>query len=314
LTQKEIEMKAAIIFHGGGINPSTGVFDESAKKCALAGMEILKKGGEALEAVVEAVRTAEDDPLFNSGTGSHLTLQGEAEMDAGVMDGRTLAAGAVGCIKRVKNPILVAKKVMEETDFVLLAGEGATEFARKCGFPDYDPVLDGRRQEWNAWMEKMKRKEKLPWPMDRYQQKVSRWVDTVGAVAIDRQGNLAAATSTGGYPLKMPGRLGDVAIISAATYADNAAGGVSITGNGELVIKTALSKSCCDLMHNGIPAQKALEAMVGYFNKRFNRPSVTIIAIDKNGEMGAARSVERTPHAYLSEVMTEPITNFAPIL
>lgn len=307
-------MKAAIIFHGGGINPATGAFAESAKRCVRLGMEILKNNGTALEAVAAAVQTAEDDPLFNNGTGSHLNMKGEIEMDASIMDGKTLAAGAVGCIKRVKNPVLVAKKVMEETDYLLLVGEGATEFARKVGFPDYDPTLEKRRLEWQDMIGKVKRGEPLPPPLDRIQQKIARWIDTVGAVAVDRQGNFAAATSTGGYPLKMPGRLGDVPIISAGTYAENSGGGASITGVGEVVIKTALAKSICDMMRSGVSAQKTTEALVDMLNKKFNRPPMTLIAIDKDGGVGAARNIELTPHAYLTEDLSEPVSNFAPIL
>ncbi len=162
-------------------------------------------------------------------------------------------------------------------------------------------------------MTKLRAGEELP-SIYKYWEKIRRWADTVGAVAIDQMGNIAAGTSSGGFPLKMPGRVGDAALICCATFAQNSAGGVSITGQGEVVIKTALAKTVVDLMKSGVSAQKAVERAINYINREFNNALMAIIAIDSKGGVGAARNIDLTPHAYMNESMLEPESNFAPIV
>ncbi len=303
--------------HGGAINPADAEFGGHLQTAAEAGMTLLRSGGTALSAVAGAVATAEDDPIFNSGTGSHMNLAGAIEMDASIMNGADLAAGAVACITRVKNPILVAKKVMEETDHVLLVGDGALQFARHMGFADYDPATQQRRQEYADAIARLKRGEPVP-GRSEYWKKLQRWVgvtaDTVGAVAIDQDGNLAAATSSGGFPLKMPGRVGDVPIIGAGTYADNRKGACSITGQGEVVLKLALAKTTCDLMGDGVPAQQAAEAAVALWNTRFSHYILAIVVIDREGRTGAARNLELTPHVELDGATGKARQNWCPVL
>jgi len=308
--------RITIAMHGGAINPADDTFGQALAASARAGLAAMRAGGSALDAVVEAVAAAEDDPLFNSGTGSHLTLAGTLEMDASVMDGATLGAGGVACISRVKNPIRVARKVMEETDHILLVGEGARRFAHRLGFEDYEPLTPQRRAEWQEAVGRLKRGEAVP-GRSEYWHKISRWVgayaDTDGAVAMDARGNVAAATSSGGFPLKLPGRVGDVPIIGAGTYADNRKGACSVTGQGEVVIKMGLAKLVCDLMGSGIPAQQAVESAVAQWNTRFGRYILALVALDMNGTVGACRNVPETPHAWLEEGGPERI-NWSPIL
>lgn len=305
-----------IAMHGGAINPADPRFGGALAACARQGLAVMQRGGSALDAVVEAVAAAEDDPIFNSGTGSHLTLAGTLEMDASLMDGATLGAGAVACISRVKNPIRVARKVMEETDHVLLVGEGARRFAHQLGFKDYEPLTEQRRAEWQEAIGRLRRGEAVP-GRSEYWHKISRWVgayaDTDGAVAMDARGHLAAATSSGGFPLKLPGRVGDVPIIGAGTYADNRKGACSVTGQGEVVLKMGLAKLVCDLMGSGIPAQQAAEAAVAQWNNRFGRYIVALVALDTNGSVGASRNVQETPHVWLQEGSPERI-NWSPVL
>lgn len=308
--------RLTIAMHGGAINPADDTFGGALAACARRGLAAMRGGGSALDAVVEAVAAAEDDPIFNSGTGSHLTLAGTLEMDASVMDGATLAAGGVACISRVKNPIYVARKVMEETDHILLVGDGARRFAHGLGFEDYEPLTDQRRQEWKEATARLKRGEAVP-GRSEYWHKISRWVkeyaDTDGAVAMDAKGNVAAATSSGGFPLKLPGRVGDVAIIGAGTYADNRKGACSVTGQGEVVMKMALSKLVCDLMGSGIPAQQAVESAVAQWNVRFGRYILALVAIDMNGTVGAARNLPATPHVCLRDGAPDQL-NWSPVL
>ncbi len=179
------------------------------------GYQVLLEGGTSLDAVTAAVVVLEDDPQFNAGRGSSFNSDGEIEMDASIMDGAKLAAGAVAAVRRIRNPILAARAVMENTRHVLLAGAGAERFARAQGLRLESPKY--------------------------FQTERRTYHGTVGAVALDRDGNLAAATSTGGYTGKMPGRIGDSPLIAAGTYADNRACAVSGTGLGEAFIRAAVA-------------------------------------------------------------------------
>src|SRR5881409_3402812 len=207
-----------------------------------AGYEILKRGGSSLDATESAVRVLEDDPHFNAGKGSVFTSAGTNEMDAAIMDGKTLAAGAVAALKHVKNPISLARLVMEKSGHVMMDGEGAEAFARENGIELVDQKYFFTQERWEA-LQKIKAAEKdrtsgvgkafLITDQDRH--------GTVGAVALDKNGNLAAATSTGGTTNKRPGRVGDSPIIGAGTYANNATCAVSATGDGEYFIRAGVA-------------------------------------------------------------------------
>jgi len=308
------DKKPAIIIHGGAINPLNKEFNNGVSEAAIAAMQILEKNGSSFDAVTKAIETMENNPIFNSGTGSWLNLSGEIEMDAIIMDGRTLKAGAVGCIQKVKNPILVARKVMEETDHILLVGTGAEKFARASGFAEYDPMTKERKAVWAEMKMKLRQGEKLP--MFEYWEILKKYAsDTVGAVAIDVNGNIAAGTSSGGFPMKLPGRVGDVPLIGCSTYAQNSVGGVSITGHGEVVMKHLLAKKIIDNLNHASSVQTLIEDTVRSVSRQEKgKILLAIIAMDKNGNIGAARNVELTPHAYFSKGMKKPRVSFAPIV
>jgi beta-aspartyl-peptidase (threonine type) len=272
----------AILVHGG-----CGHWDRADVAAALkgvraaaqAGRRILADGGSALDAVCAAVVALEDNPLFNAGTGSALNRDGDCEMDASVMCGEGLRCGGVTAIRRVRNPVLVARRVMEETSHVLLAADGALAFARSCEFADYDPITVARRE----------RHRKLALA-------ACASAGTVGAVARDTAGRFAAATSTGGVTLKMPGRVGDSPIAGAGNYATKY-GAASATGNGELMMRTLATKSVCDLLASGKTARAAARAAVSALPMTSSQ-SGGVIALDAASRIGAAVRGGAMPHAW----------------
>jgi L-asparaginase / beta-aspartyl-peptidase len=201
------------------------------RKALEAGYELLRGNASSLAAVAAAVVLLEDSPLFNAGRGSSYNSDGEIEMDASIMDGATLRAGAVAAVQRIRNPILAARAVMEKTRHVLLAGSGAERFARMQGLQLEQPEYFHTARRLRALRKNLK-----------------NYHGTVGAVALDTDGNLAAATSTGGYTGKMPGRVGDSPLIGAGNYADNRACAVSGTGLGEAFIRAAVGHDVCARM------------------------------------------------------------------
>jgi beta-aspartyl-peptidase (threonine type) len=219
------------------------------ERALAAGYDILKRGGSSLDATEAAVRVLEDDPHFNAGKGSVFTSAGTNEMDAAIMDGKTLAAGAVAALKHVKNPIRLARLVMEKSGHVMMDGEGAEAFAKGNGIELVDARYFFTQERWDA-LQKMKAAEKhrtgragkafVITDQDRH--------GTVGAVALDKDGNLAAATSTGGTTNKRPGRVGDTPVIGAGTYADNVTCAVSATGDGEYFIRATAARDVSALM------------------------------------------------------------------
>lgn len=289
----------ALVVHGGA-----GRWQEDEAAAALpgvraaaeAGLSVLRAGGSALDAVTAAVVVLEDDPRFNAGTGSALNLSGDAEMDACVMEGENLRAGAVGALRSVRNPVLVARRVMEDTDHVLLAGEGALRFARTLGFPFHDPVTPRRRADRLKKLEALGRDGRgehgaLRVLLEKHPGLAS---GTVGAAALDRRGMLAAATSTGGLTLKLPGRLGDTAIPGAGTYATRRAA-ASATGHGETILRLLLARDACDRIARGDSARDAAEEAI-----RALAPfggDAGIIVVDARGGIGIAHDTEFMPHA-----------------
>jgi beta-aspartyl-peptidase (threonine type) len=220
----------------------------------------LRAGGSALDAVEAAVRALEDDPAFNAGTGATLTAAGTVELDASIMDGETLRCGAVAAVKDVKNPISLARAVMERSAHVLLAGSGASAFAREVGIPRHDGALlvtPAQKARWEAVTAVS--------PAGLHE---GGRMGTVGAVARDARGHLAAATSTGGMFLKLPGRIGDSAVIGAGTYADDALAAVSCTGHGERMIQLTLARHAADLVGRGLTAMNAAKTAVAVLKRR----------------------------------------------
>ncbi|AHF80414.1 isoaspartyl peptidase/L-asparaginase family protein [Thermococcus paralvinellae] len=300
----------AIIVHGGAgtIKKEEKIpkVIKGVKEAVLAGWKELKNGS-ALDAVEEAIKALEDNPVFNAGTGSVLTLDGKVEMDAAIMMGKTLEAGAVASIWGVKNPISVARKVMEKTDHVLLVGEGALKFARIMGFEEYDPTTEERMRQWKELREKLLKEGTIPY-WKRISELIKEYPEvlrsTVGAVAFDGE-EIVAGTSTGGVFLKIFGRVGDTPIIGAGTYANEFAG-ASCTGLGEVAIKLSLAKTAVDFVRLGLSAQKASEAAIELATKHFGRDTMGIIMIDREGNVGFAKNTKHMSVAYLKDGMNEP--------
>ncbi len=237
-------------------------------------MAVLRRGGKALDAVVAAVRVLEDDPRLNAGTGSRMRTDGRIQMDAALMDW-TLEAGAVAAIERVKNPILVARDVLQ-TPHILLVGPDAQAFARAHGHADYDPATPESRKKLQESLRRI-REGRVP----SYYRKFNH-IDlhgTVGAVARDRRGHFAAGVSTGGTSFMLPGRVGDSPILGSGIYA-GPAGAVCATGIGEEIMKRVLSKYVYDRMAAGLAPQKAADLGIGLFGRGI---SVGLIVVGKRG-------------------------------
>lgn len=212
------------------------------------GAELLESGGKSLDAVTAAIRVMEDSPLFNAGKGAVFTAEGTNEMDAAIMDGSNLRAGAVAGLGHVKNPILAARLVMDSTGHVLLTGEGAEEFAEKHGLEMADSSYFFTPARYDSYRRASEKADKH---------------GTVGAVALDLQGNLAAGTSTGGMTYKMKGRVGDSPVIGAGTYADNEGCAVSATGHGEYFIRYVVAHDICTLMkYGGLSLRQAAHRVI----------------------------------------------------
>jgi len=262
-------MRSDVLTHCGA--GSTHALDGLAREAGTAGVAVLQPGGDALGAVVAAVVVLEDDPRTNAGTGSRMRVNGRIQMDAGLMDSR-LEVGAVATISAVKNPIRVARAVMETPHF-LLAGEDATRFARRRGFRRYDPATPRAKERLDEALRKLKTGKMPAW--------ARRWKnfawDTVGAVSRDVKGGFAAGCSTGGHAYMMPGRVGDSPLVGAGFYA-GPAGAVTVTGVGEQIARVVLSKFVYDRIAKGERAQAACDAGLALFRK--NVP-VGIIALDR---------------------------------
>ena len=284
----------AMVVHGGAGDWSRRLHRSAlagVEKAANIGFEILAKGGTSLEAVERTVVSMEDNPIFNAGKGSALNLLGEVEDDAAIMDGRYLRGGGVALLTGIKNPVRVARIVMEKTDHVLIAGESARKLALDAGIPSAVLRIPRRVHAWTKGLRDLRggRSRRLSIThrevIERFLSGVS---DTVGALALDSKEDLAAGDSTGGMFLKLPGRIGDSAILGAGLYADNRLGAATATGIGEIAIKLAISKSACDLMGHE-PAPRAATRMVHLATKILGR-GIGLITLDKEGRYGVAHN------------------------
>jgi L-asparaginase / beta-aspartyl-peptidase len=268
---------------------------DSLHRVLEAGRLILLRGGSSLDAVESCVALLEDDPLFNAGRGSVLNEDGEIEMDAGLMDGRMLAAGAVGAVPRIANPIRLARRVLEAGDAVLLVGPGALRFAAECGIPEVaedDLVTFERQQEWTRFRGQDA-------GLTSRDPSTTEPSGTVGAVARDLQGHLAAATSTGGRVNKPAGRVGDSPLIGAGVYADDASCAVSSTGHGEALMRVLLAGAIANAV-----ATRGLDAVAAVaFGMQVLRDRVSgrggAICIDRQGRCAAGHTTPRMPHGWI---------------
>jgi L-asparaginase / beta-aspartyl-peptidase len=336
-------MPIAIIVHGGAgaltperIEPAQA----GCKEATLIGWRVLQDGGSALDAVQAAVQALEDNPNFNAGVGSSLTTEGNIEMDAGLMEGHTLRIGAVAAVERIKNPILLARKVLE-SPHVLLMGRGAEIFAQEQGMQLCTRKDLLTERQYNRWQKSLTEQEAEPRYYRRsiaslpardaaggniYQEIIQQYLQanqtnsedgeqgpaeqeekhgTVGAVAIDGFGTLATATSTGGFMRKYPGRVGDSPLVGCGFYADDNAA-ISCTGHGEEFMRLLLARRAADFVARGYTARDAAEAAVSLLGSRLNGTGGLII-VDRLGNIGFSWNSHFMSHAYISGDMQEPI-------
>jgi L-asparaginase / beta-aspartyl-peptidase len=294
-----------ILIHGGARTEKIKKSSKRAKDITNSlmssvcnGFEILRKeNGTAVDAVESAVANMENSGVFNAGLGSCLTVDKQIEMDASIMNGKDISVGSVGMVQNVQNPIKLARLVMESTDHVMFVSEGANKLAKLLGI---------EFRHYKISQQKLKTYNKY------YKQMKSRWrknnqlltshnnnnYGTVGAVAIDRKGNVASAASTGGRWLKIHGRIGDSAIVGAGIYADNGLGAACATGIGEFIIRLCLSKYACDYMgRQNNNAFLSSNMAIAKLTQKFGENTGGIITVDTKGQFGAAMNTQSMPIA-----------------
>jgi L-asparaginase / beta-aspartyl-peptidase len=289
-------MQPSLIVHGGAWDIPDEAIDACNAGCLRAlraGWAVLTNGGHALDAIETAITVLEDDPVFDAGYGSHLNLDGEAECDAMVMDAATLRAGAAAGLRHIKNPIRVARAILEQCPHMMLIGDGAERFAVEHDIALCDPeelISPAEREAWEHCRQ------------DAHAAEHHRGHEqgTVGAVALDEQRRLFAATSTGGTCCKLPGRVGDSPLIGCGCYADGETGAVSSTGYGEAIMKVVLAKTACDFLRpaSSTPARAAQAAVQLLANR--GKGTGGLILLDKNGNPGFAFNTPRMAYGFVN--------------
>lgn len=309
-------MSISIVVHGGAGNiipARQQPAREGCQEAALVGWRVLQEGGSALDAVEAAVRALEDNPAFNAGTGACLSAEGHIELDAGIMDGRTLNVGAVAGIELVKNPISLARKVLV-SPHVLLVGRGAEQFANeheiaRCTFEDL--LTEYQYQRWQEYLAAHGLSSDEPNMIRREIGALAARDEakhgTVGAVAVDSTGALAAATSTGGIHNKYPGRVGDSPLVGCGYYADDQAA-ISCTGDGEDFVRLMIAKRAADFVAQGRSASEAAQAAIDFLDSHATGTG-GLILVDHQGGVGFAWNSKVMARAHMSEGMDAPIAN-----
>jgi beta-aspartyl-peptidase (threonine type) len=297
-------MKPSLIVHGGAWD----IPDEAVNACKdgcrdalAAGWSVLASGGSALEAVEAAIIVLENDPVFDAGYGSHLNADGKVECDAIIMDGASLRAGAAAGLQRIKNPIRLARKILEQCPHMMLVAEGAERFAKHSGLSLCQPEELVSEAEREAYLRCSKDEHAAIHHRGHEQ-------GTVGAVALDQEGRLFAATSTGGTCCKLPGRVGDSPLIGCGCYADSEAGGVSCTGYGEALMKIVMAKTAVDFLRRGNPAAdnepdsgtRAAQDAVQLLADR-GKGTGGLILLDRFGNPSFAFNTPRMAYGYVAD-------------
>ena len=285
-----------LVVHGGAWAIPDDMVDahlNGVSNAVAAGWRALTRGGTALDAVEEAVVVMEDDETFDAGRGSFLNRDGKVQLDAFIMEGSTLRGGGVGGVERIRNPIRAARKILSESPHVYFVAEGAERFAAEHGIAlceNRDLVIPREVERLRAFQAQAA--EEAP---DLFAPTISH--DTVGAVALDRDGNIAAATSTGGTLNKAPGRLGDSSLIGCGCYADNESAAASLTGWGEPIMKLVLAKWACDRVTAGNLPEWVSQEAINYLKSRVNGHG-GIILLDSKGRFGISHNTPRMAWAY----------------
>jgi beta-aspartyl-peptidase (threonine type) len=295
-----------LVIHGGAWAMPDDMVDahiRGVNDALAAGWRVLEGGGSALDAVEEAVVIMEDDDTFDAGRGSFLNRDGRVQLDAFIMDGATLRGGGVGCVERLRNPIRAARKILSESPHVYFVAEGAERFATEHGISlckNEDLIIPREVERLRKYQAELAQRDVKQDGNDLFAAEsddVTISHDTVGAVALDRNGNIAAATSTGGTLNKAPGRLGDSSLIGCGCYADNESAAASTTGWGEPIMKLVLAKWTADRIAAGnLPEWSAQEAM-NYLKQRVNGHG-GIIVLNRDGHIGIAHNTPRMAWAY----------------
>jgi L-asparaginase / beta-aspartyl-peptidase len=293
-----------IVVHGGAWaipDDACHAHQEGVEQAAAAGWRALERGASALDAVEESVATLEDDETFDAGRGAFLNRDGRVQLDALIMDGATLKAGGVGCVERLRNPVRAARMVLEKSPHVYFVAEGAERFASEQGIPlieNRELVLPREIERWRNASEQ--RYLSVP---PEFSGKLDSH-DTVGALALDRQGNIASATSTGGTLNKAPGRVGDSSLIGCGCYADNETAAASTTGWGEPMMKLVFAKWATDRVTADVGPAQVAPAAIQYLDRRLNGQG-GIILLDPRGRVGLAHNTSRMAWAWRKEGSSE---------
>jgi len=297
-------MGMAVIVHGGAGAIEAHHLEahrEGTRSAAQIAWDILQRGGSALDAVEAAVIVMEDNPVFDAGIGAFLDREGKVSLDASIMDGRTLDAGAVAGVEHIKNPIVLARRVLA-SEHTFLIGRGAEEFAREHNIALIDNTLLRTPEQIAIW----EQYRAQPPVREGAHYVPVQGFGTVGCVAVDRDGNIAAGTSTGGTRFKRPGRVGDSPLIGAGVYADNTRGGASSTGWGETITRVVLAKHAVDVLASGCEPRAAARLAIEYLARRVGGTGGIILA-DLHGRIGFAFNTPRMARAYIVEGMSNVI-------
>jgi L-asparaginase / beta-aspartyl-peptidase len=315
-----------ILVHGGASVDKikeTNEITRSLKSAVSYGFDLLKNSSSnnsAVDSVEAAVASMEDSGVFDAGVGAYLTIDKTVEMDASIMDGRDISAGSVGMVTGIKNPIKLARQIMERTDHVMIVSDGATKLSKlfdsaiedyphelnEKKMKEYSRLLKNFRTKWKKNIKLMMLSSMACQEEKNHQQHYS----TVGSVAIDRDGNVASAVSSGGTWLKMHGRIGDSAIIGSGIYADNKSGAACATGYGEYTMRLCLCKYACDQMQSKNSAPLSSKKSIEMLTKRFGKNTGGIITVDSKGRFGIACNTRSMSTALITNKNQKPIIAF----